>query len=107
VPIPPNTDPHDHGTRVAGCLGGRTSGLRQAGITTERATVAKPALPPAPAADAKGAAAADAANGAETPAPTPLDRLALAATEVEEARVGAEGDAAAAAAQRATMERAF
>lgn len=25
--IPPNTDPHDHGTRVAGCLGGRTSGL--------------------------------------------------------------------------------
>jgi hypothetical protein len=27
VPIPPETDPHDHGTRVAGCLGGRTSGL--------------------------------------------------------------------------------
>lgn len=27
VPIPPDTDPHDHGTRVAGCLGGRTSGL--------------------------------------------------------------------------------
>lgn len=27
VAIPPNTDPHDHGTRVAGCLGGRTSGL--------------------------------------------------------------------------------
>lgn len=27
VLIPPNTDPHDHGTRVAGCLGGRASGL--------------------------------------------------------------------------------
>ena len=27
VPVPPDTDPHDHGTRVAGCLGGRTSGL--------------------------------------------------------------------------------
>jgi hypothetical protein len=27
VLIPPTTDPHDHGTRVAGCLGGRTSGL--------------------------------------------------------------------------------
>ncbi|MFN0127995.1 MAG: S8 family serine peptidase [Verrucomicrobiales bacterium] len=25
--IPANTDPNDHGTRVAGCLGGRTSGL--------------------------------------------------------------------------------
>jgi|GEM_PF-2528987 len=27
VLIPALTDPHDHGTRVAGCLGGRTSGL--------------------------------------------------------------------------------